>query len=137
MIGEQGRTSATSVHPFYAAGMDNEDQELALFCSSAIGIVFGAIHLTGWNFQFSTTTELWLWRAASLVLTIVPLFLAVGIALSWKYHYGDVFGLTLFLGPPIYFAVRMILLFLAFFTLRDLPESAYQNVRWTEFIPHI
>ncbi|KAF8641277.1 hypothetical protein AX16_010056 [Volvariella volvacea WC 439] len=137
MAEEGSENRPTSVHPFYAAHMSGKDQNLAIICSSAIGVVFGAIHLVGWNFQFPTTTELWLWRASSLALTIIPFLLAVGIALELKYN-DELFSNTVaLLGAPLYFAARMILLFLAFFTLCDLPDSAYQNVRWTEFIPHI
>ncbi|KAF8645898.1 hypothetical protein AX16_007502 [Volvariella volvacea WC 439] len=137
MAEDGGESRPTSVHPFYATEMDVNDQSLAFVCSSAIGVIFGAIHLIGWNFLFPTTTELWLWRASSLALTIIPFSLAVGIALSLKYEQDAAVNLTAFFGPPVYFAARIILLFLAFFTLRDLPDSAYQNVRWTEFIPHI
>ncbi|KAF8657426.1 hypothetical protein AX16_002223 [Volvariella volvacea WC 439] len=111
----------TSVHPFYAAGMDEESNCLAILYGSVIGILFGGIHLVGWNFTFLTITELWLWRDSSLVLTVVPLLVFVMP--------------TAFVGAPLYFAARIILLFLAFFTLRDLPDSAYQNVRWTEYLP--
>ncbi|KAF8641737.1 hypothetical protein AX16_009814 [Volvariella volvacea WC 439] len=137
----------TSAHSFYAAAMNLHDRLLATISGSAIGVVFGAIHLIGWNFQFPTTTEQWLWRASSLILTIVPFLLVLTSALALAPKRLRVESLEyvvlafaypcLFLGPPLYFAARFVLLFLAFFTLRSLPDSAYQNVRWTEFIPHI
>ncbi|KAF8644711.1 hypothetical protein AX16_008313 [Volvariella volvacea WC 439] len=132
----------TSVHPFYAGMLSGEQHQFAYICASVIGIVFGAIHLIGWNFPFSTTTELWLWRSSSLVLTIIPVF----IPLSWRF-FGDPYTtntfdellgfLIAYIGTPLYVAARVIVLFLAFFALRDLPESAYKNVRWSNFIPHI
>ncbi|KAF8663682.1 hypothetical protein AX16_000857 [Volvariella volvacea WC 439] len=64
----------TSVHPFYAARLGHDQYRLAYFCAAAIGVVFGGIHLIGWNFSFLATTELWLWRASSLVLTVTPAF---------------------------------------------------------------
>ncbi|KAF8646425.1 hypothetical protein AX16_007218 [Volvariella volvacea WC 439] len=147
MLAEDTENRRTSVHPFYAAEMDGKDIWLALVYGSVVGVLFGAIHLIGWNFQFSTTTELWLWRASSLVLTITPAFLAMTFASfyarerfnSENFNFiAIVFGtLAFFLSPPLYFAARVILLFLAFFSLRYLPESAYQNVKWTEYIPHI
>ncbi|KAF8657416.1 hypothetical protein AX16_002213 [Volvariella volvacea WC 439] len=137
----------TSVHPFYAAEMGVEDNYFATLYGSVIGIVFGAIHVIGWDFQFSMLIELWLWRASSLVLTILPLILAVAISLLIAHDRTQIkilevisFALiypTAFLGPPLYFGARVVLLFLAFFTLRALPSSAYQNVRWTDFFPHI
>ncbi|KAF8641291.1 hypothetical protein AX16_010070 [Volvariella volvacea WC 439] len=137
MVEEGSGSRPTSVHPFHAARTNDRDGYLTTIYGSAIGVVFGAIHLIGWNFQFPTATELWLWRASSLVLTVVPFFLAVGTTLLQKYDNELVLGFTGFAGAPVYFAARVILLFLAFFTLRDLPDSAYQNVRWTEYIPHI
>ncbi|KAF8660447.1 hypothetical protein AX16_001627 [Volvariella volvacea WC 439] len=148
MMDEQGLDNRpTSVHPFCAAPMPPENRALAALCGSTIGIVFGAIHLIAWNFQFPTIIELWLWRSCSLVLTIIPLNLAVGFAFDivyeglgikiLEYVAGTFLYPTMFLGVPLYFAARIVLLFLAFFTLRDLPDSAYQNVRWTEFLPHI
>ncbi|KAF8642440.1 hypothetical protein AX16_009494 [Volvariella volvacea WC 439] len=148
MMGEQGDANKpTSVHPFYAAKMGDEDGTLAALYGSVIGVLFGGIHLIGWNFQFTTTTELWLWRASSLVLVIVPLFLTITSAFFYAYNRHDVaildsigdafFFPTALLGAPLYFAARIILLFLSFFSLRCLPESAYQNVKWTEYLPHI
>ncbi|KAF8657410.1 hypothetical protein AX16_002207 [Volvariella volvacea WC 439] len=147
--GESNRT--TSVHPFYAAEMNDDDQALAVVYSSVIGTAFGAIHMIGWNFHFETGTELWLWRASSLVLIVIPLNLgiaaAVGVAYNkatnsflenmFKYISNAFIYPSAFIGAPLYFVARIALLFLAFFTLRALPDSAYQNVRWTEFIPHI
>ncbi|KAF8641491.1 hypothetical protein AX16_009943, partial [Volvariella volvacea WC 439] len=148
MMGEEGgENRPTSVHPFYAAKMDKGDGDLVIVYGAVIRILFGAIHLIGWNFQFSTTTELWLWRGSSLVLTVVPFFLAIAFASSHtrgRFGFGIlkpievISGLSsTFLGAPLYFAARIILLFLAFFSLRCLPESAYQTVKWTEYIPHI
>ncbi|KAF8658913.1 hypothetical protein AX16_001957, partial [Volvariella volvacea WC 439] len=128
---------------------DEDDKEgfHATVYGSAIGVIFGGIHLIGWNFEFPTTIELWLWRTSSLVITAVPLLLAISVALIFLAYTIDsvlterpaifLHRLILYVCPLIYLAARIVNLFLAFFTLRALPESAYQNVRWTEFIPHI
>ncbi|KAF8657423.1 hypothetical protein AX16_002220 [Volvariella volvacea WC 439] len=145
MITEEGGESrSTSVHSFYAAGMAANDQNLAVISASVIGTLFGGIHLIGWNFQFPTLTELWLWRVSSLILTVVPLNLALTAGLFIIQDHlilrsiCELFRyLSFFLCPPLYFTARIILLFLSFFTLRALPDLAYQNVRWTSFIPHI
>ncbi|KAF8647248.1 hypothetical protein AX16_006826 [Volvariella volvacea WC 439] len=124
-----------------------QEMSYATVYGSAIGVVFGGIHLIGWSFQFPTATELWLWRASSLVITAVPLLLSITTALLFineKYD-SDLAGflgqliylLTIYVCPPLYLTARIINFFLAFYTLRALPDSAYQNVRWTEFIPHI
>ncbi|KAF8648136.1 hypothetical protein AX16_006386 [Volvariella volvacea WC 439] len=138
---------ATSVHPFYAAILNEDQHRLAYFVASVIGVIFGGIHLIGWNFSFLTITELWLWRASSLVLTIIPAFIPISwISIAdpshnWHVERGVVDKLFGFLvtriGTPLYVVARLIILFLAFFSLRDLPDSAYKNVKWSNFIPHI
>ncbi|KAF8641299.1 hypothetical protein AX16_010078 [Volvariella volvacea WC 439] len=138
MMMERGdKNQMTSVHPFYAAPMNRNEENLSIIYGSVIGVIFGAIHLIGWSFQFPTTIELWLWRASSLALTVIPLCFTIGVAVFVLYDYNEISRSTAFVGAPLYLAARIILLFLAFFTLRDLPVSAYQNVRWTEYIPHI
>ncbi|KAF8663999.1 hypothetical protein AX16_000850 [Volvariella volvacea WC 439] len=141
--------NASSVHPFYAAKLDDKDFTLAVACASTIGMVFGGIHLIGWNFPFSTPAELWLWRVCSSILTLVPL--AVGVAHVSHFAKGrvsvffcviltltrELFQMISIVGVIVYVISRSVILFLAFYTLRCLPSSAYDNVKWTEFIPHI
>ncbi|KAF8644301.1 hypothetical protein AX16_008560 [Volvariella volvacea WC 439] len=149
---EGSKNRVTSVHPFYGAWTSITERSLAaLVYGLVIGMVFGGIHLLGWSFQFPTMTELWLWRASSMVITVTPLGLTISYAIlfltervsrqSLKELYQGTAVLllypTCYVGVPLYFAARIILAFLSFFTLRTLPEFAYQDVRWTEFIPHI
>ncbi|KAF8658910.1 hypothetical protein AX16_001954 [Volvariella volvacea WC 439] len=125
----------------------NSDVVKLLAVGSMTRVVFGGIHLFAWNFQFPTDLERWLWRGASLTLTVIPPFLAIIaflIFLDFKYESDlteypaiPVYYLTLFIFPPIYFVARIVILFLAFYTLRALPEYAFQSAKWTEFLPHI
>ncbi|KAF8645289.1 hypothetical protein AX16_007926 [Volvariella volvacea WC 439] len=110
MLDEAVMNRPASVHPFYAAAMSSNDEDMAIMYGSAIGLIFGGIHLIGWNFQFPTHTELWLWRASSLVLTVVPLFLVIGVVIYSKANDNTTFRLTGFVGAPLYFAARIILL---------------------------
>ncbi|KAF8645819.1 hypothetical protein AX16_007551 [Volvariella volvacea WC 439] len=152
MMGEPNDDDrVSSVHPFYAPWMDNFDRGLALFYGSVIGILFGGIHVIGWNFKFPTPVELWLWRASSLILTVIPFLLAVGSAFfvaevrtesatsrkTYEIARLVFISPTAFIGAPLYFAARIVILVLAFFALRALPDSAYENVSWTGFLPHI
>ncbi|KAF8659461.1 hypothetical protein AX16_001828 [Volvariella volvacea WC 439] len=130
---------ATSVHPFYAATLGGDKHRIAYLCASIIGLVFGGIHLVGWSIPVSTT-ELWLWRASSLVLTVVPAIIAISWPLKvdwWRVEYNDPFTHRVLwfvvtrIGVPLYVAARLIVLFLAFFSLRDLPDSAFDNIQWS------
>ncbi|KAF8644072.1 hypothetical protein AX16_008706 [Volvariella volvacea WC 439] len=147
MTNEEGDgEGTTSVHPFYAARLDWEQHQFAYLCASIVGIIFGGIHLIGWNFPFLTATELWLWRASSLILTVIPAM----VTISWRsladpqntaFDTNTIDQLFRFLvtriGAPLYITARIVILVLAFFALRDLPDSAYENIVWTNFIPHI
>ncbi|KAF8648131.1 hypothetical protein AX16_006381 [Volvariella volvacea WC 439] len=137
---------ASSVHPFYAAQLLINQHQIAYLCASVIGVTFGGIHLIGWHFLFPTTTELWLWRASSLVLTVAPAL----IPFCWRpiadppHDWGipniveQLFAfLVTRIGTPLYVTARVIILIFSFFALRDLPDSAYDNIKWTNFIPHI
>ncbi|TRX93761.1 hypothetical protein FHL15_005437 [Xylaria flabelliformis] len=42
---------------------------------AAFSVVFGGIHLIAWNFEFPSLAELMLWRASSLMSTILPLII--------------------------------------------------------------
>ncbi|KAI9685715.1 MAG: hypothetical protein M1822_004275 [Bathelium mastoideum] len=55
--------------------LDNVDQrDIFALLSLGSSSLFGALHLLAWNFHFPTNVELWLWRVASLYITIAPLF---------------------------------------------------------------
>ncbi|KAF8648114.1 hypothetical protein AX16_006398 [Volvariella volvacea WC 439] len=137
---------STSVHPFYAASLQDYQLRRAYICGSAIGVVFGAIHLVGWNFPFSTPTERWLWRSCALILTATPAVIVVSWPLQiewWETADSDplihrvLWFLVVHVGSPLYIAARVTILFLAFFALCDLPDPAYHNIEWSNFIPHI
>ncbi|KAK7040672.1 hypothetical protein VNI00_009578 [Paramarasmius palmivorus] len=113
--------------------------------------LFGAIHCIPWNFQFPTHTEQLLWRISAGGLVVLPVGLGVvfvilfliGALVDWCGKDSEDFigfSLVIFdalLLPIAYFVARVILMVLALMELRNLPQSAYQTVQWTTFIPHI
>ncbi|KAF8659465.1 hypothetical protein AX16_001832 [Volvariella volvacea WC 439] len=154
MTNVQWHRAATSVHPFYAAWLDGEQHRLLFVYASAIGVLFGGIHLIGWNYPSLTTTELWLWRSCSLVVTVIPAIITISWPLKidwWRKQHSAAAGwyssdplvhcvlwfLVIRVGSPLYIAARIAIIFLAFFSLRRLPESAYKDIDWSDFIPHI
>ena len=44
---------------------------------AAIGTALGAIHLAGWNLEFPSTADKWLWRSSAIVTTAVPGLMAL------------------------------------------------------------
>ncbi len=65
-----------------------------LYCALfLLGILYGAVHLTLWNYEFATPTEMVLWRISGITLVAVPSLLfasftvlvpAVAVSDCWK-----------------------------------------------------
>ncbi|KAF7302306.1 hypothetical protein MIND_00798200 [Mycena indigotica] len=99
------------------------------------GGLFGAIHCIAWRATFPSPAEMWLWRGAALVLTVLPpLFLGATFLLSaFRVDVaGQVLGFVC-----VYSIARGILLVIPFVTLRSLPPAAFGDVDWSVYIPHL
>lgn len=99
--------------------------------------IFGACHLTGWNFDFPTYVESLLWRVASVCCVVLPL----GIAWTLKFlpdrYFDDSIAWVWVPLAPLYVIVRLFLIVEVFIGLRIAPASVYQTVQWSQFFPHI
>lgn len=107
-----------------------------------MAISFGAIHCIAWNLSFPTPIERMLWRVASIIVMAVPMvfFLHVLWFLSIKppaWYEVVTFRLIIPLCSVAYTVARILLMVLPFTSLRALPTSAYRDVSWEKFIPHI
>lgn len=112
----------------------------------AAGVVFGAIHCIAWYFEFSSSTQAFIWRLSSLSITLVPvlLFAAVagavwlddmeGLGASLLYV---LFYLSVPLSGLLYVAARVATLVIALMNLSSLPPGAFQVVHWTNLVPHV
>jgi hypothetical protein len=139
-------------------------------------LLFTAIHVAGWNFDFPTNTERILWRVSSLLLfgiTVAFWFFETIASWTrlgrWKTIYLYVINreglpshrrnmtrkqtlqpkrrmselpvlwefVTITPMAIIYGVARLYLIAEAFAELRDVNASAYVNVEWTNFIPHV
>ncbi|KAG0702525.1 hypothetical protein DFH29DRAFT_494408 [Suillus ampliporus] len=107
------------------------------------GMVFGGIHCLGWNFLFQRHTDQILWRAASLGIACVPIFLLLegGCTILWPNYVQGVlaslFQCATIITPFIYISARVIVIVLMMLSLRSLPAGVYDTVAWTKFIPHL
>jgi len=113
----------------------------------ALGVIFGLIHCSGWDFSFPTYTEQKLWRVASLVVTVIPIIImslaAIIVFITTYFPILEPFitslmisGWPLILSPVGYVSARLILLGLAFALLRHLPPTTFIAVDWAKFYPH-
>ncbi|KAF7370016.1 hypothetical protein MSAN_00631600 [Mycena sanguinolenta] len=118
--------------------VDRSDLLLAL-----VGTVFGVVHCAAWNAVFSTDHEMWIWRTSSVVITGMPglVSLLPLMAMTHSDRLDSVLGTAitgiLILGAPLYIAARIILIVLPLAELRSLPASAFMDVNWSTYIPHI
>jgi len=147
------RNRVTTFYPDVWYGHDANIWPAAMFIAG-IASAFGGIHCIGWSFFFPSSTERTLWRVASTSITSVPiaLFLAgflvnlvdhdlfLRLDSNYGFRHGrstsmlrSYFGVQLFL----YILSRLVLLILAFLSLRSPPPEIYHTVHWTSFIPHI
>ena len=95
-------------------------------------LAFAACHLIGWNFSFPTWSEQLIWRVASVLCAVIPLFLSF-LVLCLE-ELGDRVG-SLSIGA--YVLIRIYLFVEVFVGLRSVPADVYRTVNWAAYIPHI
>jgi hypothetical protein len=152
----------TNVHGQLYSQSENEhaamNEKTRLYASCGFYMIYGSLFLVGWNFEFPTILEMWLWRASSVVLvsygTLVSLTLGIKTPfmsmafiakIGTKYHKAGrksglfnvvkVFLLAVTLitwgFARWYIAVESVI------SLRKAPARIYETVNWTNHIPHI
>ena len=121
--------------------IDDRPSQLLLFFAS----VFGAIHFITWSFYMPTVVELWMWRSASIALTSLPVLGALPFFVldsDWQWVENNSFltkmlstwaGVCLFL-HPLY---RLVIAIDSVVLLRDLPDSAFLVLSWSDAIPSL
>lgn len=135
--------------PRFSAGQPGRKQiAIADIFASIITVLFGAVHCFAWHFYFPSGSEQLLWRIAAVLTTALPIgLIAIFVTIllhfdhllpnGWFDKIGTTLGDVIIVIVPIYLIGRIILLVLAFTSLRSLPAAAYETVRWTTFIPHV
>jgi len=143
----------TRVPTFYVPKHENSRWlQIALLLS--LSAAFGGIHCSGWDYLFPSSTEQILWRVASLAVTILPTIAfplgqivlypppfqppSANLTANQSYKplrlFGGVVVILLAFG---YAAARVMLLGLALSLLRHLPQTAFVDINWTVFYPHM
>ena len=112
-----------------------------------VGVLFGGIHCFALWTPFPTKREAVLWKVSALYCTVLSLFIAVGYipgesGLDKKKDVDDdvddIVGecLACLFGVG-YLVCRVILIVLAFTSLRALSPGMYQITNWVSLFPHV
>jgi hypothetical protein len=130
-----GAVHSRRVPSFGGYAVTHDHTVLYIGCIS--GMIFGAIHCTGWNVLFQGYI---IWHAASIAILCSPVcILLTCLYVTSKYELNTLAkGFIIIISPVIlvYAVARIGLIVLMLLSLRSLPPGAYDTVAWTKFIPH-
>jgi hypothetical protein len=128
---------------FYVGDYYHDHEIKTIVAALLMGVVSAVILSTAWSFGSSNLSfaEMALWRACSLAIFLIIIFLvlilaAISTSLT-RGWFGKSLGVLMTVIILFYIIARTILLILALMALRSLPPSAYETVHWTDLIPHI
>ncbi len=123
-----------------------EDMSLDYPISVLSLALFGAVHFASWDITLLSHVEQWLWRASviycctsgMLVYVVLVFYYCCGI-LGWNPNRRLSWSVTAIrdIVGCFYIIFRLYMIVEVFVSLRALPRSAYESVRWTSFLPHI
>ncbi|KAJ6472555.1 hypothetical protein C8R45DRAFT_1164275, partial [Mycena sanguinolenta] len=132
---------------FWSLPLDLDDSPFGILI--LVGTLFGAVHCAGWNADFPTKAEMWMWRAYSSAIAATPfiiffnglLLVAVAPISLFKGTMPSTVQLVLQgclggVGIAMYVLARLLLIVLPLIGLRSLPQSAFMDVNWSMYIPH-
>jgi hypothetical protein len=144
-----GPLSSTSVPLFWSPTLDDNLQFGTVGITALAGSVFGSIHCAAANAGFPTTAEMWMWRSGSQVIAAMPAVALLMFLPTWAIHktafkktkvgtvIADILAWIAIGAVLTYIPTRLILIPLPFAALRSLPQSAFVDVDWRAYIPHI
>ncbi|KAJ7874549.1 hypothetical protein B0H14DRAFT_3859811 [Mycena olivaceomarginata] len=141
--------SSTSVPSFWSPTLDDNLQFVTVGITALAGSVFGAIHCAASITDFPTAAEMWMWRSGSQVIAAMPAVALLMFLPTWAIHktafektkvgtvIANILAWIAIRAVLTYIPTRLILIPLPFAALRSLPQSAFVDVDWSRYIPHI
>ena len=117
------------------------------FGVTIVSMLFGGLHVLGWNYDFPTPVERLIWRITSVYSAgIMPLLYLTGTLVTWlalkvapdfTYRHKDIiFAVPIAVTALVYGLGRFYLLGESFASLRSLPEGALRGT-WTANLPSV
>ncbi|KAJ7697573.1 hypothetical protein B0H16DRAFT_1839772 [Mycena metata] len=137
--------SSTSVPSIYSIeiGTKKDTHNLMNYAGVyGVGSIFGSIHCAAWNALFPSMAEMWIWRISSVFIAAYPVLIILLTVAIGAWATANDIAMTVLLsfsvfGPVAYPIFRLFLIILSFTTLRSLPPSAFVDVNWSNYIPHL
>lgn len=109
--------------------------QIALFVGVFTATALGAIHLAGWNFEFPTEIDKWIWRASSVASVVFSMSFLVGAWLL-KSTYDSTTRVLVYGSTAIYTISRLAIIVEMVRCLFYLPPEAF-TATWTANMPHL
>ncbi|KAJ7104975.1 hypothetical protein C8R44DRAFT_639816, partial [Mycena epipterygia] len=97
-------------------------------------------YCVAWNADFPSTIEMWMWRSCTLLVAATPVVLGT-MALpqggAVDNTLGKIFRILALVSFPLYPIARLFIITIPFTSLRALPPSAFMDVDWSIYMPHL
>jgi hypothetical protein len=106
------------------------------------GIVFSALHIAAWNWEFPLPILQTVWRILGIAASGAALAPAITLPIFSAMNDLDVDAVALilllmdFFFWIVYIISRLGLIVLVFYCFSSMPASVYKTVDWTNFLPH-
>jgi squalene monooxygenase len=123
-----------------------------------ISVIHAGVHVLGWTLSFPTYTEGLIWRVSSITLLVVMVIGGAVPVLSTREWFDfsfnllwiwirparkntwmrrNIFDLVVNFAYLVYIIARVLIFAEIFLSFRSLPETAYEEINWAAFLPHI
>jgi hypothetical protein len=116
-----------------------QTRTLALY---ATGMLFSALHIAAWNWEFPSSTARELWRIFAIAATGTgPVTILVGLVIvaleGPDLGIPEIFTVCIvYFLLFVYIASRIGLVVLIFYCFSSMPAGVYETVNWVQFLPH-
>jgi hypothetical protein len=130
----------------FLVSVHDDDITILLPCVAlyATGIVFSALHIAAWNWEFPSQILQTVWRILAVIASgaaLAPTLTLLSFSIiDGKAHYFDMV-MSIFMSMDaflwiVYVISRLGLIVLVFYCFSSMPASVYKTVDWTNFLPH-
>ncbi|KDQ60372.1 hypothetical protein JAAARDRAFT_205330 [Jaapia argillacea MUCL 33604] len=136
-LGNNTKTLRKRVGSFYSGNIEEKEVGHVIAAACIGSTMFGAVHLVGMRVSFPSHWEETAWVVCSIItISAGPVgVLVMFVPLRFGFERMSEFGARMVV--LVYIAVRLMLIGLAFSSLRSLSPTMYRTLQWTTVIPHL